>query len=200
MTLRPALFLVILAALPFAARASSATMANLQAAYQADMNAHARYAAFAEKAQGEGYRQVARIFRAAARSEQIRGDNHAAVIRRLGGDPSADVQPPVVKSTRENLLWTMAHENAERTTSYPRFAQQARRDGNSDALLSFTLARATEREVVKLYQEAFGNLERMREAGDALYVCETCGYVSRRQAPDECPVSMSSREAFVRID
>ena len=67
------------------------TLQNLQAAYNGESNAHARYLAFAEQADREGYPQVAVLFRAAARAEEIHLTNHAAVIRQLGATPKANI-------------------------------------------------------------------------------------------------------------
>ena len=65
-----------LAAVAAAPRRS--TLDNLQAAFNGESNANARYLAFAKKADEEGYGQVASLFRAAARAEEI----HAANARR----------------------------------------------------------------------------------------------------------------------
>ncbi len=178
----------------------AATLRDLAEAYGADLNAQARHAAFAARASAEGYEQVARLFRAAARSEEIRARNHARSIRRLGAEPRAAIAPVEVRSTRQNLLATLAHEGAERATGYPRFARQARRDGDLEAALGFTLAHAAERELVRLFQDALARLERLRAARDPLHVCGTCGHVAVGEAPDTCPVSLSPADAFTRVD
>lgn len=178
----------------------SPTRANLQAAYQRDAEAQARYLAFAAAADREGYPEAAALFRAAARSEQIRAGLHAATLRRLGGTAAAARGAAVqVRDTRFNLRAMMAHENAERLGAYPRAVQQARREGLAEAALGFTLAHAVEREVVKLYQDAMGRLDQLRERGAPLWVCTTCGHVARGHAPELCPVSLSPREAFERV-
>src|ERR1019366_4733743 len=60
---------------------------NLQMAFNGESNAHHRYVAFAKKADDEGYGEVASLFRAAARAEEIHASNHSAVIRKLGAEP-----------------------------------------------------------------------------------------------------------------
>lgn len=182
-----------------ASQAPAATRANLGLAYAADVNAQARYAAFAEVAAREGYLQVARLFRAAARSEQVRAGVHARALRLLGGEPLAAVEPFQVKGTRQNLLATLAHEGTERIRDYPRFAQQARRDGATEAVLGFTLAQGAEVGLARLYQDAMGRLEEMRRPGEELHVCPTCGHVVRGPPPAVCPVSLSPGEAFERV-
>ena len=64
---------------------SSRTLENLQAAFDGESNARNKYLAFAKKAGEEGYGEVASLFRAAAKAEEIHANNHAVVIRKLGG-------------------------------------------------------------------------------------------------------------------
>ncbi len=200
---RPALPPLVAAILALAGPAAgdvpASTLANLRLAHATDVNAQARYAAFAGAAEREGYLQVARLFRAAARSEQVRASVHARAIRLLGASPAAAAQAFQVKDTRQNLVSALAIEGAEHRRDYPRFAQQARRDGAAEAALGFTLAHRAEAELARLYQDAVGRLEAMRDRGEELHVCAVCGHVARGPPPALCPVSLSPGEAFERI-
>jgi rubrerythrin len=173
---------------------------DLLLAYDEDMSEHARYLAFAEQAEREGYRGVARLFRATAEAERIRGDRHAQALRRHGVVPIADVEPASVGTTRVNLVRTLAHEHSELRRGYSLLSEQALREGNDDAALSFLLARGAHEDLVRLYQEALRDLGRNRDAREELYVCRTCGHVARGRAPDRCPVSHSSADSFTRVD
>ena len=66
------------------APAHEQTLKNLLAAFNGESNASARYAAFAVKADEEGYLKVASLFRAASRAEQIHAANHSASYREIG--------------------------------------------------------------------------------------------------------------------
>src|SRR5262245_37578994 len=101
--------------------ASERTLSKLQAAFNGESNAYPRYVAFAEQADAEGYTQVASLFRAAARSEEIHAAGHAAVIKEMGGTPKADPRQPQVNATRENLRAALRGESYERDTMYPTF-------------------------------------------------------------------------------
>lgn len=173
------------------------TRVNLQTAFAADTLAQARYLSFAAKADQEGYPRVARIFRAAARSELARARNHAETLRHLGGEATTPPPAPVtVNGTRQNLLDTLAHENAERLGSYPRLVQQARAEGQPEAVLSFTLAHLAEAGLVRLYQEALADFGGMRAPGEVIHVCRTCGHVEREGAPARCRVCLADGDAF----
>src|SRR5690349_9891949 len=112
--------IVVLLALPTVAVAASKTLDNLQTAYHGESNAHARYLAFAEKADQEQYGEIASLFRAAAGRKAFM-PLIAAVIKQLGGTAEAKIETPSVKSTRENLEAAIKGESYEKNTMYPEF-------------------------------------------------------------------------------
>ena len=63
---------------------------NLQAAFAGESQANRKYLAFAQKAEAEGFPQVAKLFRAAAAAETVHAHSH---LKELDG----------IKSTKENL-------------------------------------------------------------------------------------------------
>ncbi len=178
--------------------AAGKTPANLQAAFTGESNAHARYLAFAKKADEEGYARAASLFRAAARAEQIHAANHAAVIRKLGSTPEARIETPVVKSTRENLQAAIAGETYERDVMYPAFIKEAQAEKNSAALRTFEYALEAETEHARLYAEALNNLEQLRQK-KTYFVCAVCGYTCEQLDFDRCPVCNHPKEKFEQV-
>jgi rubrerythrin len=179
---------------------SEDTLSNLQAAFDGESNAHARYVAFAKQADADGYTQVASLFRAAARSEEIHAASHAAVIKKMGGTPKANVQKPEVKTTQENLKIALKGESYERDTMYPKFVEQARADANRAAVRTFTFALNAETEHAKLYQQALDNLESWKGGKKDFFVCEVCGMTLTALPEDVCPSCNSPKEKFVKIN
>ncbi|MEQ9353761.1 rubrerythrin family protein [Coleofasciculus chthonoplastes] len=175
------------------------TLKNLQAAYNGESNAHARYLAFAEKAETEGYQQVARLFQAAAQAEAIHAANHAAVIRKLGAKPEATIETPEVKSTRENLEEAIKGESYERDTMYPEFIEQAKQKGNTEAVQTFTYAVQAETEHAKYYTQAKDNLEDWKEAKMVFYVCPECGFTTNNLNFENCPECGTAKNLFGEI-
>ncbi|HEX6044932.1 MAG TPA: ferritin family protein [Pyrinomonadaceae bacterium] len=175
------------------------TLDNLQTAFNGESNASARYLAFAQKAEAEGYGKVASLFRAAARAEEIHANNHAAVIRNLGATPAADVKTPEVKSTAENLQAAIKGESYERDAMYPEFLKQARADGNRDAIRTFNFAKEAEAEHAKLYTEASTNLATWKTTAQPFYVCPSCGYTTSDLNFNKCPVDFTPREKFIAV-
>lgn len=182
-----------------AARAAT-TLENMQAAFQGESNAHARYLAFATHADKEGYGEVASLFRAAARAEEIHAANHAAVIKELGGTPNANIETPSVKSTRENLEAAIKGETYERDTMYPEFLKQARADKNKSAIKSLNFAKTAEGEHAKLYAAALTGLDGLKNSrAITYYVCPKCGFTAKTITFEKCPSCFTPKEQFEKI-
>lgn len=192
-------FLITLFAMcliPGTARAAT-TLENMQAAFNGESNAHVRYLAFAHRAESEGYSEVAALFRAAARAEEIHAANHAAVIKEMGAIPRTQAETLTVKSTRENLETAIKGETYERDTMYPEFLKQGRADRNRRAIQSLNYARTAEIEHAKLYTAALENLEQAKGKGHTIfYVCPTCGFTVRETDFEKCPSCFTAKEYF----
>lgn len=179
---------------------AATTLENLQTAFNGESNAHARYLAFAKQADKEGYGEVASLFRAAARAEEVHASNHAVVIKEMGGTPSAKIDTPDVKSTRENLQAAIKGETYERDTMYPDFLKQARADRNKNAIRTFNLAKTAEGEHAKLYTAALNNLNNLKGTkAVTLLVCSTCGYTTREANFSKCPSCFTPKEKFEKV-
>jgi len=180
---------------PGAARVTN-TIGNLQAAFHGETNAHARYLAFAAKADEEGYGNVASLFRAAARAEKIHAENHAAVIRLLRAEPREVIETPEVRSTRENLEAAILGETYERDEMYPAFTARAEAEGLRPAVNTFRLAQKVEAGHVRLYERALGKLGDQHGTGAAYLVCPVCGCTAAMAEFESCPVCSTAIEDF----
>ena len=182
--------------------ATNSSLDNLMEAYNGESNAHAKYLAYAEKAEKEGYMPVASLFRAAARAEEVHAGNHAKVIKALGGTPKAEIKLPEIKTTKENLLAAVAGESYERDHMYPAFLKTARSERNRSAIRTFNFARTAEAEHAKLYQYAADNLEKFKSDQKATYmVCSTCGYTVPKKdfTFEKCPSCFDPKEKYEAV-
>jgi rubrerythrin len=166
----------------------SPTLKNLQSAYNGESNASVMYSAYAKKADEEGYKGVASLFRSAARSEAIHRDTHAKVIRGMGGNPTNKISTPVVKSTQENLAQSIKGESYERDTMYPNFIKQAKAEKNEKAVQTFNYAMEAEAGHAKLYAQAKDNLKDWKQAR-TFYVCSISGITTSNAAENSCTVN-----------
>jgi len=158
---------------------------NLAEAFAGESQANRKYLAFAKKADAEGFKQVAKLFRAAAEAETIHAHNH---LKELGG----------IRSSRENLEEAIHGESYEFQKMYPQMIEDANAEGNKGALRTFNYANEVEKIHAELYQKALDNLGKNVEAD--YYVCQVCGYTAEGEAPDECPVCKSKKQAFKKVD
>jgi len=183
------------------------TLKNLLTAFNGESNAHAKYTAFAKKAEEEGFLQIAGLFRAAARAEQIHAGNHAKLIQQLGGTAVPQIEKIEVGTTAENLKVALAGEEYEIEVMYPDFIKQAEGAKNAAALRTFHGALAAEKEHARLYRAAIERLN--QSAGRATaelaakanyYVCPVCGYTTEKLDFDRCPVCKVPQEKFEVIN
>jgi rubrerythrin len=177
-------------------------VSNLLKAYEGELNAHARYKAYAARAEAEGMSGAASLFRAAARAEQIHAGNHARVIRHMGGEAAADILPFRVKSTLENLKAALGGEQHEIDSLYPKFLIHATSQLDTSAMRSFVWAMESEKTHARLYEDAVLATENgpgwTRDQID-FYVCTLCGYTAKTQEADNCPACNFVWDRFERI-
>lgn len=174
------------------------TLENLQAAYNGESNASAKYLEFSKQADKEGYAGVASLFRAASRAEQVHATKHAAVIKSLGGTPTAKIEPAAVKSTKENLEAAIAGESYERDAMYPGFLGRAKADRNKDAIESFNYAKTAEAEHAVLYADALKNMDAWK-AKRTFYVCSICGYTVIELPKDKCISCFGPKDKYEAV-
>jgi rubrerythrin len=162
----------------------SQTEQDLWEAFAGESQANRKYLAFAQKADREGYPQVAKLFRAAAEAETVHAHAH---LRTLKG----------VKGTVENLKEAVAGETHEFKDMYPEMIEHAKAEGNAAAERSFSYANEVEKIHAGLYQKALDNLDALEDVD--YYVCSVCGYTCESQPPETCPVCGAKATAFFEV-
>lgn len=180
----------------------TATVNNLITAYTGETTASAKYAAYAKKAQEEGFTQIALLFKATSASEKIHANNHRSVLEDMG-QTVPDVKPQyTVRTTKENLADAITGESYEITTMYPEFLTAANAADNQLALTSLNYAYRTEQRHKPLYEKALAALQNneMKSLSAEYYVCPTCGNTYDSVPPKRCRISMTNSERFVKIN
>jgi len=163
------------------------TTDNLRAAFAGESEANRTYLAFAKKADADGMKQVARLFRAAAEAETVHAHAHLDV---LGG----------VKSTAENLQVAIGGEAHEFKEMYPEFRAEAEKEGNKGAVMSFKNALAVEEIHHGLYSDALKAVSAGKDLpATPIFVCGVCGNTVLGQPPDKCPICHSPKSKFSEI-
>ncbi len=182
--------------------AKAKTIENMQAAFKGETNASATYAAFSKKANEEGYKEIAMLFKAASMAENIHAQNHKVVLEELGVTVN-DVTPNVtVKSTKENLEYAISGEAYEVAEMYPSFLKMANAANNQIAMVSLNYAYKTEIKHKAFYEKALAalNSNNVKSLPSVYFICPTCGNTYETTAPKRCGISMTSGEKFIKIN
>ena len=162
---------------------------NLMAAFAGESQANRKYLAYGKHAHDEGFPQIGRLFRAVAAAETIHAHSH---FRIAGG----------VKSLVENIEDAIAGEHYEFTKMYPKFLEDAQKEGNKRAERTFNFANEVEKVHHVLYNKA---LEAAKAGNDLpetkMWVCGTCGHTHEGdEGPDECPICKASKAKFFEVE
>lgn len=133
----------------------SQTHENLKHAFAGESQANRRYLYFAQKADVEGYADVATVFRSTAEGETGHAFGHMDFLEEAG-DPATD-EP--FGPTSDNLKSAVVGEVYEYTEMYPGFCKAARDEGFEEIAEWFeTLARA-EKSHAGRFQSALDTLD-----------------------------------------
>jgi rubrerythrin len=157
---------------------------NLWEAFAGESQANRKYLAFAKQADKEGFKQVAKLFRAAAEAETVHAHTH---LHTLKG----------VASTADNLKAAIAGETHEFESMYPKMIEEAKEEGNKQAERTFRYANDVEKVHADLYSKALVDPAGLKET--EYYICSVCGYTCEDHAPDKCPVCQAAAKAFYTV-
>jgi rubrerythrin len=164
------------------------TEGNLRTAFAGESQANRRYLFFADRAEKEGYPQVAKLFRAVAEAETVHARNHFSTMDGVG-------------TTKENLLAAIMGEHYEFTQMYPPFVAEAEAENNKRARISFDHANQVEKIHHALYEAALKKVnDGQQPKAEPYFVCQVCGNTVAGEPPDVCPICQSPREQFKRVD
>ena len=133
----------------------SKTEQNLKDAFAGESQANRRYLYFAQKADIEGYNDVAAVFRSTGEGETGHAHGHLNYLEETG-DPATGLP---IGGTSANLKAAVAGETYEYTDIYPGMAKTDRDEG-FEAIADWfeTLAKA-ERSHANRFQQALDNLD-----------------------------------------
>lgn len=162
------------------------TQDNLNEAFAGESQANQKYRSFAEKAEQEGFPNVARLFRTTAEAERIHAAGHLKALEGIG-------------STADNLQAAIDGETFEYTEMYPPMLKQAEAEGHR-ARIMFGLAVKAEEVHAQLYKKALEAIQQGEDLTETeFYLCPVCGYIEFGTPPDSCPVCSAKGEKFVQL-
>jgi rubrerythrin len=161
------------------------TEKNMAYAFAAESKAAARNAAFAQRAEKDGYTQIALLFRAVSDAESVHARRFLNLMRGKIG------------STEDNLATAFENEIKANADEYPKLIKDATDEGDDAALRAFTHSRDVETGHAELYKKAMNAMVAERDVD--YHVCQVCGYISEDSAPERCPVCGAVQGKFKKL-
>ncbi len=166
-------------------KATTKTDKNLMDAFAGESQANRKYLAYAKQAEKEGYKQVAKLFRAAAEAETIHAHAHLRNAGKVG-------------DTMSNLLDAISGETYEFTKMYPEMIKEAGEENRNNVKHYFELVNKVEEVHANLYKNALDAAGKIDEVD--YYVCGVCGYTHEGEHKEKCPVCSASASVFYKVD
>jgi rubrerythrin len=159
---------------------------NVHKAFVEEAKAHIRILKYAEKANYDGFPQIAYLFKAIAASERVHALRHYGLIDGGVGDTDA------------NLEQAFHSETSIAELEYRKMLKEAHEDEEKIASLIFSQVRDVEESHAVLYKKAMDHV--IWERTTSYQICSVCGYVADGGAPENCPVCGADRSQFKKVD
>jgi len=164
------------------------TIENLKVAHAVAFRRAEYYAAAAKEAEAERLGNLASMYRAVSRSEQVHAAGHEAMLASLNESTDTSKSPHLpVGTVRQSLKMGISLEATETIGLYPAMIQAATAEKWPEAAEQMTLFRQADERHTELLTNA---QDRKGVLSISTYcVCQHCGYIEIDQADaKECPV------------
>lgn len=161
------------------------TNENLKNAFAGESQANQKYRAFAKKAEQEGFKNIAALFRTAAEAERIHAEGHLGALDGIG-------------STAANLQAAIDGETYEYKEMYPPMLEEAQSE-NHAARRMFAFALKAEEVHANLYKLALDAVQQGKDLSEtSFYLCPFCGHIEFGTPPAKCPICGAAGEKYVQ--
>ena len=159
---------------------------DLKDAFAGESQARQKYRVFANKAEKDGFPNIARLFRTTSAAEAVHAEGHMKALGMIG-------------STAENLRSAIAGETYEFEEMYPPMAERAEAEGHK-AQRMFKYALGTEAVHAQLYKAALEAVESGQDLADGeFYLCPICGHIEFGKPEQACPICGAKASVYVQV-
>jgi rubrerythrin len=162
------------------------TQENLHEAFAGESQAFQKYTAFAQKAEKDGFKNIAKLFRTTAEAEKIHAEGHLKALEGVG-------------TTADNLQAAINGETYEFTSMYPLMLEKAEQEKHKAARM-FGYAVKAEAVHAKLYALAIEAVKLGKDLDVTdFYLCPVCGNIEFGKPTKACPVCNLPAEKFIKL-
>lgn len=173
------------------------TEANLISAFAGESQAHMRYQLYADRAEKNGYTNIARLFKAIAYAEKIHAGNHYKNIQHKGDTTTVSGALFGSRNTSEDLQNGIDGENFEIDEMYPAYIEVAKAQKEYAAEISFKYAWEAEKTHAVFFERAKKESDKEMDLElDEIGVCVVCGYTVEGEIPEKCPICKAKKDRF----
>ena len=167
----------------------SKTEKNLYTAFSGEVQAHAKYQYFSEKAKQDGYEQIAEIFKYTAQNELTHAKLWFEALGFLG-------------NTLENLNDAASGENFEWSEMYKEFAKTAKEEGFTQIARLFDGVANIEKYHEARYNALIENIKEnsvFSKTDQTVWECRECGNIHiGKDAPAGCSIC-GKKQSFFQV-
>lgn len=175
---------------------------SLKTTIDGEINANAKYLAYAKQARQDSMFEIAALFDAAAIAEKAHADRQITMLLTLGGSFSMQNPQYPTYSIKDNLQDAIDVENYEAEDMYPKFITLSKEEDLEDVTESFQWALKAEIRHRDFFQLALNSLDDPSIILPTAYlVCPRCGNTIDADHPvDPCDICQNDASKFVRVD
>ena len=174
------------------------SLENLQTAYGVSMKRNRWYSSYANHLQTQRQSNLSFLFRAIARSEAIRADAHAKLLRTKGTEPTMPtIDSLAMGSASQALKMAISCETMQSESMYPTLIRTAELEKFPEAVEQFKQSRDADVRHLELFRNADGYSGNI--ARTTYYCCPTCGYILTTDKTPECPTCKTAFSSFEKI-
>ncbi len=156
----------------------SKTEENLKTAFAGESQARNKYNYFAKVARKENFLYIAKIFEETALNEMQHAKDEFKLLKGIS-------------NTKENLKAAIEGEHYETAEMYPKFAEEAKEEGNEEAAKLFSEIAKVEAKHENRYKKLLEMVEKrvvFKRKNEIAWKCSKCGYVHvGTKPPEKCP-------------
>jgi rubrerythrin len=167
------------------------TEENLKTAFAGESQARNKYTFFAKVARKEGYHYIADIFEETAENEKQHAKEEFKHLKGIG-------------DTTTNLKAAIEGEHYENTEMYPKFAEEAREEGEKEIAKMFESISSVEEAHEARYKKLLEMIEKgtfWKRDKPIRWKCLKCGYIHEgTEPPEECPSCKHPKEYYAPED
>ena len=176
------------------------TEKNLLTSFAGESQARNRYTYFASVAKKEGYEQISAIFTETADQEK---EHAKRMFKYLEGgmvEIMATYPAGIISTTMDNLKEAAAGEHEEWYLDYPKFADDADKEGFPEIAIMYRNIAKAEKGHEKRYLALLKNLEEgkvFKKDEKVDWQCRNCGFIQEsKTAPDICAACLHPQAYF----